>query len=235
MAEKGRYTENPPIVMVRNARLSFADLHTAKVAKNTTDPNAVPKYGANALCDDQSSVKITATDGTVLYDGPVQAGMDAHLDRLIKSLWERKPPKMKPITCAGTVSMDTGLGVGSKGEFYGGYEEGMYLVTGKNKTQPTLLTKNKRRLDRVGLKAAGETLPSDGEYKSLIEDTFYPGSRCDMSFELYAAQDANGQAIYSKLRGVKFRADDTRLAGGGGTASEDEFEDDEDADEQDFG
>lgn len=116
-------------IMLKNVRLSFAQVHKADVPKGYEDSD--PKFSANALMDPKDE-----------GNKALIKKCNAEINRLIKEQWGTKPPKMKPIECFGKGEMFTSK---ATKEPYEGYA-GMYVVAANNKKRPLCLDKDKTPL-----------------------------------------------------------------------------------------
>lgn len=208
---KGRYANGVPLT-VRGVVLSFPTLKKAEAPRS--HPDAQPKFSATGILDPQQHK-------------PEIKAIQAEIQRLCAELWPKaplvgmwpgvkvnKPPKMKPIICFGEASEETGLGCNKQGELHAGYEEGKWLIAGKNAKRPTLAARD------------GTILTPDE-----VEEVLYGGAIVNASFEFMAADDKNGQGVYCTIRGARFVRDGERF-GANNTASLDELGGD---DEEDFG
>lgn len=201
---KGRYSQSH-IVKLKGVVLSFPQLDKPGVPKG--HPDATPKYNASFILDPKQHKAEIAE---------CEAAIAAALKELFPKHTNNRPPKLKPIICAGYASVDTGIGCDKAGDLYAGYEDGKYAVNGKNKKRPTLA-------DRDG------TILTPAE----VAEKMYGGCIVNASVELYAADDNNGQGVYCVLRGVRFLRDGESF-GANNAASLDELGGDDD-DEPDFG
>lgn len=147
---------------------------------------------------------------TLLLDPSIKEQKDQivmvnnEIKRLIKEAWGEKPPKMKPIDCFGKGEKQVSL---QTNEVYDGYQ-GMFFVSASNKKRPLLLSRTKDILS-----------PEEGGH------IFYGGCFVDCNINMWVQDNQYGQAIRCSLRGIRFRADGEEF--GAGSASADEFEDDE--------
>lgn len=137
--------------------------------------------------------------------------LKAEAERLIKETWGQKPVNMKPIEFMGKgetkVSQQTG-------EVYDGYAN-MYFVAAKNKKRPAL--KNR-----------------DGEHLTPQEvaQVFYGGCRVNAIVSIWVQDNKWGKALRCNLSGIKFHMDDDAF--GGGSLSDEEWSDFDDADSGDI-
>lgn len=93
---------------------------------------------------------------------------------------------------------------------YAGFE-GNFYISARNKVRPLVIDRDKSPL-----------VESDGKP--------YAGCYVNASIELWAQDNNYGKRINASLRGVQFLKDGDAFAGGG-TASEDDFDDIEEADD----
>ena len=124
---------------------------------------------------------------------------------------------MKQIICFGRAGADTGLMVNKDGEVYAGYEDGKWVVAGKNAKRPTIADRD------------GSILSPDE-----VSEKFYGGAVVNASVEFMAADDQNGQGVYCVLRGVRFLRDGESF-GANNAASLDELGGDDLGDNGDDG
>jgi len=175
--------------MLKNVRISFPDLFEAK----SFDGEQEPKYGAQFLVEKEGEN----------YEKIMEAMKSASSEK-----WGKAAEKaMTTLQKQGK----TFLNDGDEKE-YDGYE-GMFYISAKSKTRPTVIDKDKTPLDST-----------DGKP--------YSGCYVNAAVEVWAQDNKWGKRINCQLRGVQFFADGEPLSGGR-PASVDEFdafetEDDED-------
>ena len=122
-------------------------------------------------------------------------------ETLGKEKWSQKWPQVKKEMEA---KDRTALHDGDTKASYAGFE-GMLYVSARNKVRPLVIDKDKTPL-------------------SIIDGKPYAGCYVHASIELWCQDNNYGKRINASLRGVQFVKDGEAFAGGG-SASEDDFDD----------
>ncbi|NYT45118.1 DUF2815 family protein [Alcaligenaceae bacterium] len=134
-------------------------------------------------------------------DHPAVAELEKAFDIVGKEKWGAKWPQVKKeITAKDRMAMHDG---DTKAD-YAGFEGNMF-VSSRNKTRPLVIDRDKSPLTAA-----------DGKP--------YAGCYVHASLELWCQDNNYGKRINASLRGVQFYKDGDAFAGGG-SASEDEFDD----------
>lgn len=134
-------------------------------------------------------------------DHPAVKVLKAALETLGKEKWSAKWPAVKKeLEAKDRICLHDG---GTKSE-YAGFPGNLY-VSSRNKTRPLVIDRDKRPL-----------VQADGRP--------YSGCYVNASIELWPQDNKYGKRINARLRGVQFLRDGDAFAGGG-SASEDEFDD----------
>jgi hypothetical protein len=137
-------------------------------------------------------------------DHPAVADLRAAFEKVGKEKWGAKWPTVKKeIETKDRLALHDG---DTKAD-YAGFEGNLFVST-RNKTRPLVIDRDKSPLTQA-----------DGRP--------YAGSYVHASIELWCQDNAYGKRINASLRGVQFYKDGDAFAGGG-SASEDEFDDIED-------
>lgn len=132
---------------------------------------------------------------------PAVASLKAAFETLGKEKWGQKWPQVKKEMEA---KDRTALHDGDTKASYAGFE-GMLYVSARNKVRPLVIDKDKTPL-------------------SIIDGKPYAGCYVHASIELWCQDNNYGKRINASLRGVQFVKDGEAFAGGG-SASEDDFDD----------
>lgn len=135
---------------------------------------------------------------------PALSELRKAIDTVGREKWNSKWDAIKK---AMEAADKTALHDGDTKADYAGYE-GNFFVSARNKTRPLVIDRDKSPL------TAADGRP-------------YAGCYVHASIELWAQDNAYGKRINASLRGVQFYKDGDAFAGGG-SASEDEFDDIED-------
>lgn len=135
---------------------------------------------------------------------PQVAEIQKAMDQVGKEKWGAKWPTVKKEI---ELKAKTLIQDGDAKSDYAGFEGQLY-VNARNKVRPNILDRDKTPL-----------IAADGKP--------YAGCYVNASIELWAQDNSYGKRVNASLRGVQFLKDGDAFAGGG-TASEDEFDEIED-------
>lgn len=170
------------IIKLSITRLAFPALFEAK----TVNGEGEPAFSAVFL---------------IPKDDPQITSIKAAIVEVAKEKWGAKADDHLAKMVAGD---KTALHNGDLKSEYDGFQ-GMFYISARNKTRPTVIDRDKSPLNQV-----------DGKP--------YAGCYVNASLELWAQDNKYGKRINASLRGVQFFKDGDAFAGGG-AAKEDEFED----------
>lgn len=137
-------------------------------------------------------------------DHPQVAELQKAMDTVGKEKWGAKWPAVKKEM---ELKAKTLIQDGDAKSDYAGFEGQLY-VNARNKVRPNILDRDKTPL-----------IAADGKP--------YAGCYVNASIELWAQDNKYGKRVNASLRGVQFLKDGDSFSGGG-TASEDEFDEIED-------
>lgn len=182
-------------VHLLNVRLSFPNLWEAEAFEG-----AKPKFGADLIIQPDSKVLAVKEN-----DVKVGVTMEKVMAAVAKVGWKDKGASvLKGLEPSKKCYRDGDTRTNSSGEIYDGYE-GLMYVTAKNASRPRILDCDKTHLTEA-----------DGRP--------YSGCFVNAIIDVYPMTDPKRRGVFATLMGVQFVKDGDSF-GGGGIASEDDFDD----------
>lgn len=181
---------------LNNVRVSFASgIFTA----SSLEPGQPPKYGADFILDESSTVLMVKADGTKAKTTLAAAEL-----AVADEAWKGKGAQMlKTLEASKKSIRDGDLRVNKSGDVYEGYE-GRTYVTAKSPTRPLVVNTDRSPLTE-----------DDG--------VIYSGCYVNAIIDLYANTQPTKKGVFAALKGVQFVRDGDAF-GGGAPARADEFD-----------
>jgi hypothetical protein len=183
-------------IRLENVRLAFAAIFEPKAVNGEGEP----RYSACLIMEPRYSPRMQKEDGTwAMIDWKTALGQVA------TDKWAAKSAAiLEQLTKTDKICFKPHPKTNQTGDVYDGFENKWHLNC-SNKTRPMVIDRDKSPL-----------VQADGKP--------YSGCYVHATVDLWAQDNSFGKRINASLRGVQFAADGDAFAGGG-TASEDEFED----------
>lgn len=175
-------------VIVLNARMSFADLHTPSSVKGSA-----LAYSCTAICDKETKIKYTNDAGETKVVG--YEVFQKICDKVTKDKFGGKIPAKLKNWCFnkadGSTTRDEYINT-KTGEFWAGFDKDTWYISAK------------KRADRVD----GGIIPILDQEKNQIppnSSKLFSGCRINMIVQVYAT-DKDGNSVQASLEAVQLKA-----------------------------
>lgn len=195
-------------VLVKNVRLSFADIWNAKEFMGKT------KFSANGICSDETTLQVEKDGKKISLP---HSDFDKVINSVCKDKWGKTPAKLKQWAyCPADGSGTRDKYVNSDGDYHDGYDEDTFFVAA-NKLESqapggiTIVDQKRMPLKREDGK------PVSGDYVNLL-------------IEVYGYESENDKGITASLEGIQYLRKGEPF-GNSGPASADAFDEEELVDE----